>query len=213
MKKFSLFVMSLFAAGSMNAQEGKPFYEMNWDIADAIYIDGPEPEKSPQVRKDEGLALPNFSIQDYIWSPQFIITENRLNLEEHHDYDVRLTLLVPSDGTYYMGLGDWDRENTMSWREVPVTGSDEYQVIDVEYPDFGSNTGGDGFVVLGYGWVAGTTIVKKVEVYEKNQGNVTTIMVVKATNADDAIYNLSGLRVGASYKGIVIQNGKKRIVR
>ena len=34
---------------------------------------------------------------------------------------------------------------------------------------------------------------------------------MKATNADGAIYNLAGQKVDASYKGIVIQNGKKRI--
>jgi len=29
--------------------------------------------------------------------------------------------------------------------------------------------------------------------------------------ADDAIYNLAGQKVGASYKGFVIKNGKKYI--
>lgn len=31
--------------------------------------------------------------------------------------------------------------------------------------------------------------------------------------ADDAIYNLAGQKVGADYKGIVIKNGKKYIVK
>ena len=43
--------------------------------------------------------------------------------------------------------------------------------------------------------------------------NTTAIDSVKATDADSPVYNLAGQKVGASYKGIVIQNGKKRIVR
>ena len=197
----------------------KLIYEMNWDRAEDFISDSPEPEKVPQVRKDEGLALPNPSMQDYIWSPQQVITENKLDLEEHHDYVVRLTLKVPSDGTYYVGLGDWDGENAIIWHEVPVTASDEYQVIDVEFSDFGSNTWGNGFVPLGYGWVVGTSIVKKVEVYEKvvvyekGRGNETAIRSVKASKADESVYNLAGQKVGASYKGVVIQNGKKRVMK
>ena len=63
----------------------------------------------------------------------------------------------------------------------------------------------------------GTTVVKKVEVYEVvgsgARGGTTAIKAVKAKDNDDAIYNLAGQRIDASYKGIVIQNGKKRIVR
>jgi hypothetical protein len=65
--------------------------------------------------------------------------------------------------------------------------------------------------------MVGTTVLKKIEVYEKvgsgSRDNKTAIKSMKATNADDAIYNLSGQKVDASYKGIVIQNGKKRLSR
>ena len=57
----------------------------------------------------------------------------------------------------------------------------------------------------------------KVEVYEMAgsgaRGGTTAIKAVKAADTDDTVYNLAGQKVGASYKGIVIQNGKKRIVR
>ena len=55
------------------------------------------------------------------------------------------------------------------------------------------------------------------EVYEvlgsSARSGETAIKTVKVTNSDDAVYNLSGQRVDASYKGLVIQNGKKRIAR
>ena len=37
--------------------------------------------------------------------------------------------------------------------------------------------------------------------------------VTKANNGTSAIYNLSGQRVGADYKGMVIKNGKKYMVK
>jgi hypothetical protein len=44
---------------------------------------------------------------------------------------------------------------------------------------------------------------------EVREGNTTAIQTIKAVSANNAIYNLSGLRVDASYKGIVIRNGRK----
>ena len=67
------------------------------------------------------------------------------------------------------------------------------------------------------GWMVGTTVLKKVEVYKKvgqaARGGETAIKTVKVANSDDAVYNLAGQRVDASYKGLVIQNGQKRISR
>ena len=143
------------------------------------------------------------------------------DLEQNHNYIVRLTMKVPSDGTYTVRIGNWDASFPY---ELPVAGSDDWQVIDIQFPDFGGDveyeTGNlieDCFVMLQFGQVVGTTVVKKVEVYEVlgpgARGGATVIKAVKATNTDGLIYNLSGQKVDASYKGIVIQNGKKRIAR
>lgn len=43
--------------------------------------------------------------------------------------------------------------------------------------------------------------------------NATGIQIILAAKTDSVMYNLAGQRVDASYKGVVIQNGKKRIVR
>ena len=48
---------------------------------------------------------------------------------------------------------------------------------------------------------------------ENTKGGETAIKAMKASMADGTMYNIAGQRVNASYKGIVIQNGKKRIVR
>jgi hypothetical protein len=59
--------------------------------------------------------------------------------------------------------------------------------------------------------VAGTTVLKKVQVYEKQKGRETAIKPVKKTTSDDTIYNLSGQKVTSSYKGIVVSKGRKMV--
>lgn len=176
------------------------------------YIDG----------TDEGLAIINPTLKDYMWFPHAGLAAD-FDLEKNHNYIVRLTMKVPSDGTYTVRMGGGD--DVFKQYEVPVTGGNDWQVIDVNFSDFGGDVGHeienlimDCRVELSCGWVVGTTVVKKVEVFEVlgsgvRGGDKTAINAVKAMNADGAIYNLAGQKVDASYKGIVIQNGKKRIAR
>jgi hypothetical protein len=111
----------------------------------------------------DGIAITNPHKQDQIWTPQTAITDDCLTLKGNHNYIVRLTLKVPSNGTYQIQLGNW---STKSQYEVPVTASDDWQVIDVAFPNFDGSVEGDGHVLLQNGWVVGTTVVKKVEVLE-----------------------------------------------
>jgi len=49
---------------------------------------------------------------------------------------------------------------------------------------------------------------------EEPDGSTTaieTVNAVKVANGNDAIYNLAGQKVGASFKGIVIKNGKRYV--
>ena len=186
--------------------------EQNWENKEYIVFDGPEGVYKSTA---EGLAINNPVMQEYIYTPQTCVV-NDFDLKQGFDYIVRLTLKVPSDGTYNVIMGNYVHE-------VPVKGSDSWQVIDVIFSDFGEETADgtdhsmeDVFVNLGSGWVVGTTVVKQAEVYEvvgSGARGTTAIQGVKASAAGDAVYNLAGQKVDASYKGIVIQNGKKRIVR
>ena len=196
----------------------KKIYSMNWEGVDYPMTDMTPDD--PQKTTDEGLAIYNPKKQEYSGSIWTIISAGGFSLEENHDYVVRLTMKVPSDGTYVVNMGSWTTNYSL---EVAVSASDDFQVVDVPFPNFwGEITDrvfkpidGDAHISLCSGWVVGTTVVKKVEVYETtgsgSRDNKTAIKSMKATNADGAIYNLSGQKVDASYKGIVIQNGKKRI--
>ena len=180
-------------------------------------FDNTEWEHIPEL-VDEGLALTNPEVKAQIWIAQAMVLDN-FSLEQNHDYLVRLFLKIPSDGTYQVNMGSWSvNVNT----QVSVTGSDDFQMIDAEFPQFaGDAENVDGLetchVMLQCGWVVGTTVLQKVQVYEvlgsSAQSNTTGIKAVRTPNEDGAIYNIAGQRVDASYKGVVIQNGKKRIAR
>lgn len=184
-------------------------YEKDWTNEWYSFLwDGEEPDWSYEPT-DEGLAMINPKARDnWDFLMATVITDGNISFEKGHDYTVRLTIKVPSDGRYWMLLG---RLNIGLRREVPVAASDDFQVIDIDFPDFVGDTWGDGYVMLSNGWVAGTTVLKKVQVYEKQKGSETAIKPVKKTTSDDTIYNLSGQKVTSSYKGIVVSKGRKMV--
>lgn len=187
-----------------------PICEQNWEGVryEAFVEIGP----SPWETTDEGLAI-TVSSETEPWNPMTYIAYN-FSLEKDHKYIVRLTMKAPHDGTYHVGLGEFGG----AWYscEMPLTASDDFQVIDVECPDFPGNVWGEGMVMLGCGQVVGTTVVKKVQIYEIKDSNAkeTGVTSVHASQkTDNAIYNLAGQKVSSSYKGIVIRNGKKVVIK
>lgn len=216
MKKSLLFVIILLSCLSASAQEKNDtlvsIAEMNWvgvtDISVwGCFHEGGAVDATLEM-VDDGLAINNPHMQDEIWQPQITVIKD-FSLEEGHDYIVRLTMKVPSDGTYQVYLGNWDAGYAL---QVPLKHGHDFQIIDVEYPEYGNNANGDGFVLIGCGWVVGTTIIKRVEILEKT--SVSGIQSDKVTkDSNDDIYNFIGQKVDASYKGIVIQNGKKVMMK
>ena len=155
---------------------------------------------------DEGLAIINPTMKQSSWVVETSITGAKLSLEEGHDYIVRLTIKVPSEGIYGMLFGGWEYSQIS---EIVVPAKDDFQVFDVYFPNFIGNTWRDGYITLRSGKMVGTTVLKKVQVYEKQKGGTAAIKPIKPVKADGAIYNLAGQKVCSSYKGIVIKNGKK----
>ena len=145
---------------------------------------------------DEGLAITVHTKQGQIWQPQVMVVPDAFPLEAGHDYIVRLTLKVPSDGIYQVNMGSWVA-NTQY--QASVTDSDEWQEIDVNFPQFGwdeewlnndidsRNYLSSCHVLLQCGWMVGTTIVKKVQVYEKLKGGETAIKTHFQLQDEDGI--------------------------
>lgn len=193
-------------------------YEMNWEGVD--YYVGWDPsdwesDPNPWQGTDEGLAITSYHLWEQNWS-LFTPIGQDFSLEKGHDYIVRLTLKVPSDGTYQVGFGRWWGGDANTWTsfDVPMTASEDFQVIEVESHNFGGNVWNEGYVILSSGWVLGTTVVKKVQVIERDNDAPAAIKSAKTVRkSDDAIYNLAGQKVNTSFKGIVIKNGKKTITK
>jgi len=209
MRKILLSVIITLSCLGANAQQkndtlvsiSKMTFEGLTELPNIYYSDQPE---TLELVSD-GLALKNPQQLGEMWEPLIFVLGN-LALEEGHDYVVRLTLKVPSDGTYWVDLCSWNQGVSCA-RQLSVIASHDFQIIDVEYPEYKCRVI-DGMIILGWGWVVGTTILKEVEVLEKT--STAGILSIKSPQgADGAAYNLSGQKVNASYKGIVIRNGKK----
>ena len=168
MKRTLLFIIvALFTVVSMNAQKETLIYEKNWEGVDYSewrfmgYIEDP-PIWSYYETTDEGLAITNPTVNNHIWEVR--VMNGYFSLEEGHDYLVRLTIKLPSEGNIFMLLGSW----SSSWYDtVPVTASDDWQVIDIESPNYYCDISDNAYVLLGLGEMVGTTILKKVQVYER----------------------------------------------
>ena len=134
-----------------------------------------------------------------------------LLLEEDNDYAVVVTAKFPSDGTLQINMGNWAGRDQYT-TDVVATG--DFQEVTVDFDGYAYNVAdeegnGNGFVLFQCGDFAGTTIVKNVKVINKNGTAIKSVK--KADKADGATYNLAGQKVNASYKGVVIKNGKKFI--
>lgn len=203
-------------------------YEKDWsglpeDQWGPLYVGWASDDTPIAEITSEGLVITNPTVQAQIWQPQTIVTDKGFTLEQNHDYVVRLTLKVPSEGTYQVVLGNWSTNTTC---QVPVCPDDDFQTVDFAFTNYAdhvkdANRADDCHVLLQVGWIAGATVVKQVVVFEKDKNafmaaKETGIEEMKAVNtkkADGAIYNLAGQKVNASYKGIVIKNGKRYLVK
>lgn len=208
MKKFLLFVIMIFGCLNTTAQEeGYTLVSVakkNWVGANISDLGVCFNHSDYFEIVEDGLAIKNPQKEVDPWSI-YVPVLTRFSLEEGHNYVVRLTLKVPSDGIYSIGMGNWD--TSWSTYQAPVKTKEGFQIIDVEYPEYKGYADGNGFVLFGCGWVVGTTILNEIEILEKrNTTDILSVKAIKTTN--NTIYNLAGQKVSSSYKGIVIQNKK-----
>ena len=207
-KLFTLVAMALMAVGA-NAQT--TIWEENLAGLDAVpyWFGSSEGTDATAEATADGIALMNPRKQDQIWTPQTVVTADGFTVEEDHNYKVIIEVKVPAgEGTYQVQLGSWA---TNFQKEVPVVGNDDWQTLEIEFPEYGGTTDENAaHVVFQNGWVVGTSVVKSVKVYEVSEETAIQ-SVKKAAKANGAIYNLAGQKVNASYKGVVIKDGKKYI--
>ena len=148
------------------------------------------------------------------WEPMVPMIGHIPELNKGGHYLVKFTIDTPAAGEIRLDLCSWDgTEGATKALIINVeAGENEYTVDFPDYP----TTCTDGMIFYQCGHLPGQHIIKKVQVFKiehaGTNGNETTINATKTTMSQGTIYNLAGQKVNASYKGLVIQNGKKRIV-
>ena len=150
----------------------------------------------------DGVAINNPRIQDDIWKPQTVVLDDCLTLKEGLDYVVRLTLKAPSYGTYtyQVQMGNWE---TYDQYEVPLSATGDWQIVDIKFPNFCGDIGGNGHVVFQNGWAVGTTIIKKVQVLvpQKRTIHVTTAGTLSNYISDEEKYQIEELTLTGEING------------
>lgn len=140
-----------------------------------------------------------------LWQPQANVLEG-FDLAVDGNYKVVIVAKLPCDGQLQINMGDW---GTNFQYDFAVTATGDFQEIECEFPEYGGDATG-AHVLFQCGNFVGTSIVKSVKVIHVGGGSgIKNVKTDKALN--NVRYNLAGQKVDASYKGIVIQNGKKFI--
>jgi len=154
----------------------------------------------------DGVAITVGVQTGQLWQPQvMIVPDGSFNLEEDGNYKVVITAKYPTDGTLQVNMGSWSANDQATF---PITATGDFQTDEFDFEGWSVNAEG-AHLLFQCGDFKGTTIVKSVKIIQN--GGETAIKSVKAAKEDGAIYNLAGQKVSASYKGVVIKNGKKYI--
>ena len=155
----------------------------------------------------DGVAITVGIQTGQLWQPQImVIGDGSFNLEEDGNYKVVVTAKFPTAGSLQINMGSWSANDQA---QFPVEASDDFQTIECDFEGW-SVTAEGAHLLFQCGDFQGTTILKSIKVIQI--GDESAIQNVKvAEKADNAIYNLAGQKVSASYKGFVIKNGKKYI--
>ena len=111
----------------------------------------------------EGVAITVGTKTGQLWQPMYTILEG-FNLFENGNYTVTIVAKFPCDGQLQINMGNWS--NNYQY-DFPVKATGDFQEITCSFPEFPCNVQ-DAHVLFECGDFAGTTIVKKVQVYNEN---------------------------------------------
>ncbi|MBR3111322.1 MAG: hypothetical protein IKH35_09080 [Prevotella sp.] len=167
----------------------------------------------------EGLEINVPSAGENYWNPQTVV----LNIEgekvadnpdapailaEDGQYKVVIVAKHPA-GHLQVNLGTWD-DGVSLQKDFDVEEAADFHEIVV---DFSEGWPADCFsnvhVLWQSGALPGLSVLKSIQIIDLNATAIKTVKTGK--KFEGAIYNLAGQKVNASYKGVVIKDGKKYI--
>ena len=209
-----------YVVGGALEPEGEPVIaEIDWTQQEAFNNWCSGENGSTAVVGAEGLEINVPAAGDNYWNPQTVV----LNIEgekvadnpdapailaEDGRYQVIIVAKHPA-GHLQVNLGTWD-DGVSLQKDFDVEEATDFHEIVV---DFSEGWPADCFsnvhVLWQSGALPGLSVLKSIQIIDLD---ATAIKTVKAAKKfDGAIYNLAGQKVNASYKGVVIKDGKKYI--
>ena len=209
-----------YVVGGAIEPGGEPVIaEIDWTQQEAFNNWCSGENGSTAVVGAEGLEINVPAAGENYWNPQTVV----LNIEgekvadnpdapavlaEDGRYQVIITAKHPA-GHLQVNLGSWD-DGVSLQKDFDVEEATDFHEIVV---DFSEGWPADCFsnvhVLWQSGALPGLSVLKSIQIIDLD---ATAIKTVKAAKKfDGAIYNLAGQKVNASYKGVVIKDGKKYI--
>ena len=169
MKKiFTLVAMAMMAVGA-NAQT--LIAEKDWtggfEGDYPMWAQFAEGQDGSVTSDAEGVAITVGTQTGELWQPQVTVLNEGLSLAEDGNYKVVITAKFPTNGTLQINMGNWDGRDQYT---TDVTATGDFQEVEVAFDGYAYNVDGNGFVLFQCGDFAGTTIVKKVQVYDMDGG-------------------------------------------
>ena len=193
--------------------------EIDWSKEEAFNNWCSGENGSTAVVGAEGLEINVPSAGENYWNPQTVVLnipglpvadnpDAPAVLAEDGQYKVVIVAKHPA-GHLQVNLGTWD-DGVSLQKDFDVEEAADFHEIVV---DFSEGWPADCFsnvhVLWQSGALPGLSVLKSIQIIDLN---ATAIKTVKAGKKfDGAIYNLAGQKVNASYKGVVIKDGKKYI--
>ena len=209
------------AGGAIEPVEGGEAIigEIDWTQQEAFNNWCSGENGSTAVVGAEGLEINVPAAGDNYWNPQTVVLnipglpvadnpDAPAVLAEDGQYQVVIVAKHPA-GHLQVNLGTWD-DGVSLQKDFDVEEAADFHEIVV---DFSEGWPADCFsnvhVLWQSGALPGLSVLKSIQIIDLNATAIKTVKTGK--KLDGAIYNLAGQKVNASYKGVVIKDGKKYI--
>ena len=120
----------------------------------------------------DGVAITVGSKTGNLWQPQLRVIDEEIQLREGGNYKVVVTAKFPCNGQLQINMGSWSGNEQYP---VDVVSTGEFQEVEINFLDYPyncNNSGGvgDAHVLIHCGDFLGTTIVKKIQVWDLDAG-------------------------------------------
>lgn len=205
MKKFFTLVAMAFMAVGANAQS--VVAEIDWTTQSAYYegVWFDNERASVEVNAD-GLVIETLAGVDgtgNYWEPQVPMIAQIPVIEEGGQYQVKFQFVAPAAGEIRLDFASWETGATSDQIFAVEAGENNLTIDFLDYPSPATNA----MIFYQCGKIPGKHIIKHVQVIDLEAVGIKDVKATKTLN--NVRYNLAGQKVDASYKGIVIMNGKK----